>query len=186
MSDPQQGDVFLFQRENGGEIAVAEGIIEMRGSLETAAFLSLFGGNDNDPGDEGHKFNWWGNLNENEPSKQYRSRTQHILQAGPANTARLRRIEEAARLDLQWMLDEGIATLIEVEATIPDLNVVVIDILIEARGQEETIQFIEVWRRDIDASGPVREPETANTFGLIGVVSGGGVFQIQPVITTTF
>jgi len=185
MADPQQGDVFLFQQQDDGDIAVAEGIIEMRGSLETAAYLSLFGGNQDDSGDEGSSQNWWGNLIENEPSKQYRSRTQHILRAGEIDTSQLRAIEEAVRLDLKWFLDDSIVTELTVTVTIPELNTVSIEIILNVFGEETTITFVQVWRRDIEAHQEIESGKDARTFAFFGIVSGPGAFQIQPVITTT-
>ena len=88
----QQGDVSLRQTDDGGEITVVNGVVEMSGGLETAVYLSLFGGNEDDDGRADNPQTWWGNLAENEPERQYRSETQHLLQALPATTGTLIRV----------------------------------------------------------------------------------------------
>ena len=149
--DIQQGDVFLFQTTDDGEVNVENGIMEMRGSLETSAYLSLFGGNEDDNGQgDTSPFTWWGNLSENEPSKRQRSRTQHLLQSLPLTTANLLRVEDAVSFDLNWLKEQNIATDISIVASIPALNKLQLDISIDADGSTTEIRFIENWKRDID------------------------------------
>ena len=98
----QQGDILLFQTVDDGDINVSDGLVEMSGGLGTAAYLSLFGGNEDDDGRKNSTATWWANLNETETTRQYRSETQNLLQAIPAVPANLRRIEDAVRRDLAW------------------------------------------------------------------------------------
>ena len=142
----QQGDVSLFQTNNDGDIIVADGVVEMSGGLESAAYLSLFGGNEDDDGLSNNKFIYWGNIDELDPTGQYRSETQNLLQGIPATTGNLRRIEDAARRDLQWFLDKKIASVVSVVVTIPELNRVKITIKIEAQGVESSFEFVENWK----------------------------------------
>lgn len=142
----QQGDVSLFQTTDGGEITVEDGIVEMSGGLETAAYLSLFGGNEDDDGRADNSANWWGNLDEIDPAQQYRSETQNLLQAIPATTGNLRRIEDAAKRDLAWFVENKVASSVTVLASIPGVNRVNIAILIEARGIESNFKFVENWK----------------------------------------
>ena len=102
----QQGDVKLFQTDNEGDITVRDGVVEMGGGLETAAYLSLFGGNEDDDGLADNPKTWWGNLDEIDPAKQYRSETQNLLRGIPATSGNLRRIEDAASRDLAWFISE--------------------------------------------------------------------------------
>lgn len=139
----QQGDVNLFQTDDDGEITVEDGIVEMSSGLGTAVYLSLFGGNEDDDGSEGNPFTWWGNHLETEPARQYRSETQHLLQAIPATSGNLGRIEEAANRDLAWMVTEGVATEIAIVVSIPRLNRVKIKIDIDG---DNTLEFEENWR----------------------------------------
>ena len=142
----QQGDVLLFQTNDDGEINVEDGLVEMSGGLETAAYLSLFGGNEDDDGLSENGLNYWGNLDEIDPVRQYRSETQHLLQAIPATTGNLRRIEDAANRDLAWFVEQKIASSVTIIVTIPGLNRIKILINIDALGEESSFEFIENWK----------------------------------------
>lgn len=142
----QQGDVLLFQTDDNGEINVEGGLVEMSGGLETAAYLSLFGGNEDDDGLSENGFTFWGNLDEIDPAQQYRSETQHLLQSIPATTGNLRRIEDAADRDLAWFIEKKVASSVTVIASIPGLNKIKIVINIEAQGEEYKFEFVENWK----------------------------------------
>lgn len=124
-------DVLLRQTNDGGDITVDHGLVLLSEGLETAVFLSLFGGNEDDAGGASTELQWWGNLIETEPASTYRSETQHLTRSLPAVPFNLRRIEQAASRDLQWMLDTGDADSVAVEATIPGLNRVRLEVTIE-------------------------------------------------------
>lgn len=119
-------DVLLRQTNDGGDITVENGLVLMSEGLETAAYLSMFGGNEDDPGEGATELQWWGNIGETEPARTYRSETQHLIRSLPATSGNLRRIEQAAARDLQWMIDGGVAESITVEASIPSLNRVLV------------------------------------------------------------
>lgn len=142
----QEGDVKLFQTDDDGEITVENGLVEMSGGLETAAYLSLFGGNEDDDGRADNPANWWANLDEVDPTRQYHSETQNLLQALPATTGNLRRIEDAAGRDLAWFVDSGVASSVSVSASIPGINRIKLTIDIEAVGQESSFEFVENWK----------------------------------------
>lgn len=142
----QQGDVKLFQTNNEGDVSVVAGVIEMSGGLETAAYLSLFGGNEDDDGRDNNSANWWGNLDEIDTTRQYRSELQHLIESLPLITGNLRRIEAAATRDLAWFLETKVANKVEVTATIPALNTVKLDVVIEAVGEESRFEFVENWK----------------------------------------
>lgn len=146
MTAQQQGDVLLFQTTDDGEITVENGIVEMSSGLETAAYLSLFGGNEDDPGTGVSPFTYWANLNETDPVRQYRSETQHLLQSLPATSGNLRRLEDAASRDLAWLLSEKVASSVAVVASIPALNRITLSIKIQAVGLEIEFEFTENWR----------------------------------------
>lgn len=142
----QQGDVLLFQTNDDGVIIVINGVVEMTGGFETAAYLSLFGGNEDDDGRADNEKTWWGNLDEVDPAERYVSETQNLLQSLPATSANLRRIEDAAGRDLQWFLDKNIASSVDVAVSIPALNRIDIVVNIEANGEESQFEFTENWR----------------------------------------
>ena len=142
----QQGDVLLCQTNDDGEINVVDGVVEMSGGLETAAYLSLFGGNEDDDGRADSPATWWANLDEVDPVRQYRSETQNLLQALPATTGNLRRIEDAAARDLAWFTQANVASSVTVVASIPGLNKIKLTINIEAVGEESSFEFVENWK----------------------------------------
>lgn len=139
----QQGDVILCQTLDDGEISVAAGSVAMSGGLETAAYLSLFGGNEDDDGSDGNPANWWGNIDETRAEREYHSETQNLLQGLPATANNLQRVEAAAGRDLAWMVSVGAATDIEVVATIPAINRVKLTIDIDG---DQTLEFVENWQ----------------------------------------
>lgn len=142
----QQGDILLFQTTDDGEINVEDGIVEMSGGLETAVYLSLFGGNEDDNGLSDTNLIYWGNIDEIDPARQYRSETQHLLQSIPTTTGNLRRIEDAANRDLAWFIEKKIASSVTVTVSIPGLNKIKIVINIEAQGEESSFEFVENWK----------------------------------------
>lgn len=142
----QQGDVSLFQTDNEGDITVEGGIVTMSGGLETSAYLSLFGGDEDDDGRADNPANWWANIDEVDPAKEYHSETQNLLQALPATTGNLRRIEDAANRDLAWFITDKVASSVNVVAGIPGINRIKLTIDIEANGEESSFEFVENWK----------------------------------------
>lgn len=142
----QQGDILLFQTSDGGDLNIEDGLVEMSGGLETAAYLSLFGGNEDDDGRANSPDSWWGNLGEADPAQHYRSETQHITQALPATSNNLRRVEDAAKRDLAWFITKKVASSIKLVASIPRVNTVRIQVFIEANGLESSFDFVENWK----------------------------------------
>ena len=134
----QQGDVILFQTADDGEIQVIDGLVTMDGGLQTAAYVSLFGGNE-DGGD------WWANIPEPDPVKRYASQTQLLLDTLPASSANLLRLQDAAAQDLAWMVSEGVAETVKVLVTIPALNALKLTIDIDG----ESFDFEANWRASV-------------------------------------
>lgn len=145
----QQGDVLLFQTNDGGNISVETGIVEMSGGLETAIYLSLFGGNEDDDGRVNNVFNWWGNITETDVNKHYRSETQNLLQSIPAITSNLRRIEDAVKRDVAWLMQNKIASSFDVVVRLIELNKISIKVSIQAVGVESDFEFVENWKASI-------------------------------------
>jgi phage gp46-like protein len=145
----QQGDVLLCQTSNDGDISVEGGITAMSPGLETAAYLALFGGNEDDDGRGDNKFNWWGNLDEEEESRKYRSETQNLLQSLPPTSGNLLRIKDAVQRDYEFFISEGIATSIDVSVSIPALNRIKISADITADSRTQKIEFEENWRASL-------------------------------------
>lgn len=143
----QDGDVQLYQSLDGGEITVIDGIMVMSSGLDTAVYLSLFGGNEDCTSRPGCQFTWWGNYQETDKAYKQISLTQHLLQSIPAIPANLRRIEDAVTEDLQWLLDKKIASDIdEHNVTIPAPNTIKIIVRIIADGIESEFEYVENWK----------------------------------------
>lgn len=137
-------DVRLYQKDgDGGEIEFVNGQAVMDDGLETAAYLSLFGGNEDDSGLDGDKpSQWWANVEEPDVTKRYRSETQFLLSSLPLIPANLRRVENAAAADLAWMLETGLASFVSATATMPARNTIKLQLKIEVQGRELEPAFI--------------------------------------------
>jgi phage gp46-like protein len=142
----QQGDVVLFHTADGGEILVEQGVVAMDGGLQTMVYLSLFGGDVRDAAGDDKTLTWWGNLSETAPNRQYRSETQNLLRALVASPQNLLRIEDASRRDLQWMIDEGAASSVDVFVNVKGLNTIGIRITVVAEGVESEFVYAENWK----------------------------------------
>ncbi len=128
-------DVFLFQTNDDGDINVSGGIVELSGGLDTAVYLSMFGGRD-----------WWGNLGETEPAKQYTAETGRIINGTPATSGNLLRVKNAVERDLAWMITSGAALGVVVTVSIPARNRVLI--VIDIAGGP-TLEFLENWEAQL-------------------------------------
>ena len=132
-------DVLLFQTVEGGEVRCENGQMTLTGGLETAAYLSLFGGNVEDSGlaaDVAKQ--WWANWSEPDRAAIYRSELQFLLATLPLIPANLQRFEEAATADLQW-LTQSAADSVAARAVMPGINTVRIDVAVVING--ETTKF---------------------------------------------
>jgi phage gp46-like protein len=139
-------DVRLYHTLDGGGINVANGQPEMADGLETACYLSLFGGNVRDAGLESERSQeWWGNKGEPDPSRQQRSETQHLLTALPAIPANLKRVEGAALRDLAWLTEE-VADNVAVTARMPALNTISIQVDVLINGVTSSFAYSQPWR----------------------------------------
>jgi phage gp46-like protein len=111
-----EGNVLIIETPDGGDAALEDGVIKPDPAFSTAVYLSLFGGNKDDAGKVRTGAAWWGNsLRGLEPHEDMTSRFQHIIRALPMTVKNIRAAEDAARLDLAWLIEEGIAD--EITAT---------------------------------------------------------------------
>lgn len=138
----QQGDVLIYQTPDGGDITVEGGFFELSPSLESAVYLALFGGNEQDDGRADNPEQWWGNFLENEPVKQYRSELQYLLCSIPAIPANLLRLEDAVKRDLATLIEVGAMDSVEVSASMPMVNRVQLDLIINGSSE---LQYSENW-----------------------------------------
>ncbi len=137
-------DVLLRHFADGGDLNYVNGQVVTAAGLETAAYLSMFGGNERDSGLEAtDPLEWWGNKSETLPERRYRSQTQHLVASLPIIPANLRRIEDAAGVDLEWFVSTKVADYINVVASMPKINTVQLDITIRIVNEEFTFSFTE-------------------------------------------
>jgi len=165
----QSGDILLYQTTDNGEIEFADGFLTMTEGFETAVYLALFGGNFDDDGRDGGSLEWWGNLITTEPTEQYRSETQNIVEGLPVTSGNLRRVEDAARRDLSFLLSRSIASSVDVSARVLGRDTLELNIVILAEGEESRFSFVENWRSYLKQT--FKEPAVA---GSIGTPSGDG------------
>lgn len=129
-------DVLLFQTPDGGEVTCQNGQLKLTEGLDTACYLSLFGGNVDDSGlASTDSKQYWANFGETEPAKKYRSETQFLLRTLPLIPANLTRFEDAATKDLSWLLD-SVADSLAVSASMPGVNSVKLDVAIVIDGKK--------------------------------------------------
>lgn len=134
-------DVLLEQSDDGGEMTIESGLVALTDDFRSAVYLSLFGGNEDDDGLDSSA-QWWGNLDEADPAKRYRSRTEYVLQTLAPSSANLLLLEDAVRADLQWLLDSGAVKEVEAVASIPALNKVSLVAIING---DLTVKYLENW-----------------------------------------
>ena len=96
MSDIFEGDVFLFDTVDGGEISVVNGLVIADKKFSTAAYLSLFGGNVADGGRVDNNKTWWGNrFAETSEKEKIVSRFQALIKSLPLTTKNIFLAEQA-------------------------------------------------------------------------------------------
>ena len=139
-------DLLLFQTNDGGEINIKGGLVQMTGGFESAFYLAMFGGNQEDDGTENAKFNWWGNLVEEDPDLHYRSATQHALRNLRPISGNLILLEAAVKKDLDVFIRIGSVDTVEVLASFTDVRKVEIKINAVADGNNIEIKFLENWK----------------------------------------
>lgn len=128
-------DVLLFQTNDGGDINIENGTVKLTAGLETAVYLSLFGGNEDDNGIGNNLAQWWGNIGESTLNR-YRSQLQNTLESIPLISANLNRIKDAVNNDLSWLIETDIAASISVELFIQNVKNLKITIEIEVISTE--------------------------------------------------
>jgi phage gp46-like protein len=140
-----QGDALWKPCPDGGDITINGGEVVRSGGLPGAVWISLFGGNDDDAGDENSPQSWWGNLLESDPDWQVRGRTGTLIRGIPLASGNLLRIVRAAEQDLAWMVSTGVATSVFVDATILKARDVEITVVVQALNTSQTFKYVQNW-----------------------------------------
>lgn len=131
------GDALFEATPDGGSITFVNGDPTRSGGLPGAVYISLFGGN----GEQ-----WWGDTIDDLPGVV--GRTGQLLDGIALSGPNLRRVEESALVDLQWMLDHGVASNVEATAVIEAAKRMRLTVEVEAEGEIQTFVFTENWRAE--------------------------------------
>jgi phage gp46-like protein len=109
------GDLLLIETPDGGDCVLQDGLLAPDPAFGTAFYLSLYGGNKADSGKVKNKNTWWGNTLAGITEKEkVISRFQNFITGAPMNVKNIKDAEEAARQDLKWAIDDGIADKINI------------------------------------------------------------------------
>ena len=129
-----EGDVQMKWTDDGGDITYKEGQPIMDGGLTTSVIISLF----TLPG-------WWGNEIGDDDEK-IGSKLLEALDK-TLTIAVMQDAQEHARLALAWMVEQGVAKSVEVEASIPRADFLALKITIEEPNGENPLsqRFMISW-----------------------------------------
>lgn len=131
--------------------------LELDGGLETPIYLSHFSGNveANTTGNEQPgviRRDWWGNkFVENDINRRANSNLERSLIELPITTGNLLKYEDAAELDLEWLVENGIAKTVESVASILAPEIVQITDTVEE--PEKDTDTIAVWEFEKEKAG---------------------------------
>jgi phage gp46-like protein len=118
-----EGDVLLMETPDGGDFIMQDGLIMADNNYSTAIYLSIFGGNKDDSGVVKTNKTWWGNtLSGVKKNEKLISRFQNIIRSMPLTVKNIKRAEDAAVLDLAWMVEEGLADKVEASGSTQGKN----------------------------------------------------------------
>jgi phage gp46-like protein len=118
------GDLMLYPTPDGGDLNIIGGQPDMDAGLWTTVYLSLFSGV------------WWGNAL-SEQAEQLADSIEAVM-LDDSNQGRLN-VQEAARAALRWLVDDGIAAAVDVEATIPTAGWIALTITITEPAADPTV-----------------------------------------------
>lgn len=135
----EAGDIYLFHTENGGEIAIKNGVPVFDSGLETAVYISLFS-----------ERGFWGN-DILEQSEKVESELESILSQTLTNQVRLDAIE-ICKASLKWMLNDGVAREIIIDASIPQVECLLIELeIVQPDFNNVAIQYQINWGNEFSS-----------------------------------
>lgn len=135
----------MHHTADGGDITVTNGIVILDDGLETAVYLALFGGNQEDDGTTSTAvYQWWGTVDEPDPARQYRGELQALLLRLPATTGNLALVEGAAKRDVDRVLG-AIADDIAVSVALTGVRRIDITVNVTIDAAQHTFTFTSDW-----------------------------------------
>jgi phage gp46-like protein len=123
----RQGDIYLYESEDGGEITVRNGEPVMDAGMETAAYLSLFSNEDED-----HWINEYAKEDEKIESQFYA-----FIRGNPKTVTNMNKAKDLLRKDFDWMLRVGLADRIETD--IESVSIIHVLLKVKILKDEQTI-----------------------------------------------
>lgn len=121
-------DLKLTPVNEGLEISIVNGAAELAGGIDNSIYLSLF----TPP--------YWGNSIE-DPGDRYTSTIPDIMGAGLLTAQTRLDVIAAAERALAWMVSEGVAERIEVDAEIPSFGTLYVAVKIYEPTQEAGVVY---------------------------------------------
>lgn len=126
------GDPKLYDTGDGADFLIESGQPNMDEGLENAVYLSIFGG-----------ASWWGNC-VSSSSEKLNSNFETINNRTLTNKTR-QDAENYAKDALAWLVPEGVAKSVIVEAVIPSVGMLGLIITIEQPAKTSTIRYQINW-----------------------------------------
>lgn len=148
-------DIRTLMSDGVGDWALQPTGLEPDDGLETAVILSLFTDRRAEPTDDapgGDRRGWWGDDYADVPGDRIGSRLWLLAREKQTGAALLRARSYAIEA-LTWMIDDGVASRIDVEATAPRAGRLVLAITIQRPGEDpRTFRFERAWQSTFTAS----------------------------------
>jgi len=132
-----EGDLLLDLTNDGAEICVKDNLFVCDREFNNAILLSLFGGNSEDDGTVDNNKGWWGNYTkENVFERKMTSRFQYASYGRALTSGSAKDAVQAAKLDLAWLIDNGIADNIELAGSIENNKTFSLSITIQKNSND--------------------------------------------------
>lgn len=101
----REGDIYLYETEDGGEISIVNGEPVMDAGLESAVYISIFGH---------ESVTWWGN-EYLKKAERMECRFYPYIKSTGKTISTLNKAKELLKQDLTWLIDEKIADRIVID-----------------------------------------------------------------------
>lgn len=119
---------------------------DMNDGLSRAVVISLFTWRRADTGDVydgSNKYGWWGDTYPVEPGDKIGSKLWQLLRRKLTDDV-IAEVEEVSRDSLQWMIDDGICSNVDVSVERSEINRVNISVVLTVDGKQTSYKFKEV------------------------------------------
>lgn len=119
---------------------------DMNDGLSRTVVISLFTWRRADTGDVydgSNKYGWWGDTYPVEPGDKIGSKLWQLLRRKLTDDV-IAEVEELSRDSLQWMIDDGICSNVDVSVERSEINRVNISVVLTVDGKQTSYKFKEV------------------------------------------